>query len=151
MKYAFALAVLSGLGAVVGTVWIGGLVAEPTVVERPYESALAWDDDKHAHESAGWQATLVGGRWQTPRVDLEIALRDNANAPLRGADIKVALSRPGGAAEPPWVNATATPSGTFVAPLQVSETGGWEAHIEVALGNQRLRFRRQLVVEGEAE
>ena len=57
---AFAAVVIAGLGAVVGTIWIGSQVKEQTVVADPYEEGLRHDAERHAREALGWDVALPG-------------------------------------------------------------------------------------------
>jgi hypothetical protein len=52
MKALLVLVGLAGFGAVAGAIYIGGRMAEPTVVPDPYEAGLRHDQDRHAHDRA---------------------------------------------------------------------------------------------------
>ena len=83
-KVAFAAVVIAGLGAVVGTIWIGSQVKEQTVVD-PYEEGLRYDAERRARGArlggrAARAARGAGGR------DARVRHRRRGRQAARGRD-----------------------------------------------------------------
>jgi nitrogen fixation protein FixH len=114
MKAVIALVVAVGLLAVVAAIWIGARVKEPTVVAKPYEEGLRYDEKRKA-AAASAQAARAGvedaaraaDEVGQVALDLEplppramsdltfVARVTRQGAPLDGAAVEVALSMPG--------------------------------------------------------
>ena len=58
MKFLILIVVVAGLGAVVGAIYVGARLKEPTVVADPYQAGLHYDE--HRHE--GTSSTVTAGQ-----------------------------------------------------------------------------------------
>jgi len=52
VRIVIAVAAVAAVGAIVGVVYVGQRMAEPTVVADPYEAGLRYDEAHHAHDAA---------------------------------------------------------------------------------------------------
>jgi hypothetical protein len=77
-----------GLGTVVATVWAGARLAEPTVVARPYEEGLRYDE---ARRERGELTLSIDPDPPRAMTELQFTVR---GAPA-GADVTLSLAMPG--------------------------------------------------------
>lgn len=145
---AISLAVAAGLGAVAGTVWVGSLVREETVVAQPYEEGLLHDQERRAREALGWAVELAG----VPDVGsatLAFAVRDRLGAPVDGA-VTLTVGRPDSGRGQWTVEATPAGGGAYRAELRLPAPGPWELRFDVRRGADRVRLTRTVRVGGVA-
>lgn len=141
---AISLAVAAGLGAVAGTVWVGSLVREETVVAQPYEEGLQHDQERRAREALGWAVELAG----MPVVGsgtLAFAVRDRQGAPVDGA-VTLTVGRPDSGRGQWSVEAAPAGAGAYRADLRLPAAGPWEIRFDVRRGADRVRLTRTLRV-----
>lgn len=148
MKPVIALAVLVALGAVGGTIWIGSLVREDTVVAQPYEEGLEYDRERRGREALGWSVEVA-----PPAAGpgtLAFALRDGAGRPLEGAEVALTVGRPD-TGRGQWT-AAARPreGGGYAADLAFPAPGPWEIRFDVRRGPDRVRLTRTVDVPAAA-
>jgi nitrogen fixation protein FixH len=146
VKVFIAVVLAAGLGTVVATIWIGSGVREEQVVDQPYETGLRYDADRAARSALGWTARVEeAGLAPRPSV-VRLTLWDGAGAPLDGAQVTVAATRPETSRD--RVTARARPLGTgrYEAELAFAGAGRWEVALDVRRGADRLVLERSVTV-----
>jgi nitrogen fixation protein FixH len=143
---ALGAAVVAGLGAVVGTVWVGAHVREDTVVARPYEEGLGQDADRRARAALGLAVALAEEPLEAGAAPLRFALADRAGRPVEDVAVTVELSRPETSRGVLAATARAEGGGRFAADLAFPAPGPWDVRFDVALGETRVRLERRVAV-----
>lgn len=149
MKLVIAIAALAALGAIGGTVWVGTLVREETVVAHPYDEGLGYDRERHDREALGWEVQVepapapgAGG--------LAFAVRDAAGRPVEGA-VTLLVGRPDSGRGQWTVEARPEGAGRYRAAVAFPAAGPWEVRFDVRRRDERVRLTRTVrVAEGAA-
>lgn len=130
------------LAATIGAIVVGSRSFEGTVVDKPYETGLAWDEARRNRESLGWSVVLQETTYQTGTNDLIVMVRDKNGFPLSDAVVSVAVSRPSTRAFDRTYRAAARPDGRYRAAIDLPLYGNWEVTIEVSRMNDRAGFNK---------
>ncbi len=97
MRFFIVIIVLTcilALAATIGTIVVGSRSFEGTVVDKPYETGLAWDEERRNQESLGWSVVLQKATYKTGKNDLIVMVHDKNGVPLSDAVVSVVVSRP---------------------------------------------------------
>ena len=123
-KVAFAAVVIAGLGAVVGTIWIGSQVKEQTVVVDPYEEGLRYDAERRAR-GARREVALPAPPAAPGDATLAFAIADGDGRPLEGATVAVSVGRPDTSRGVTTVSARPDGAGRYAAEVELPAAGPW--------------------------
>ncbi|HSD19794.1 MAG TPA: FixH family protein [Anaeromyxobacter sp.] len=141
-RVAFAAVVTAGLGAVIGTVWIGSQVKEQTIVADPYEEGLRHDAERHAREALGWDVTLPAPPAAPGDVTLAFAIADGKGRAVEGAVVTVSVARPDTSRGVTTVAARPDGGGRYAAELELPAAGPWVLRFDVRRGEDRVRIEK---------
>ncbi|MGC3997349.1 MAG: hypothetical protein QM767_07540 [Anaeromyxobacter sp.] len=136
LKLLVAVAVVTALGAVVGTIWVGSGVREDTVVAHPYEQGLQYDADRRAAQQGAAPrpggCDLAAGPCTLPAGDgLEVTLALAPRPPrtMAALTVEASLRRAGAPAEAAAVGLDLAMAGMDMGPnhvaLQPAGPGRW--------------------------
>jgi FixH protein len=147
VKHATALgaAVVAGLGAIAGTVWVGSQVREETVVAQPYEEGLLYDRERHAREALGWAVEVGTAPPAGASAALDFTVRDRRGHPVDGA-VTLTVGRPDTSRGQWRAEAAPTGGGAYRAELRFPAPGPWEVRFDVRRGAERARITRTVRV-----
>jgi len=143
-------ATVAGLGAVVGTVWVGSAVREETVVANAYEEGLRQDADRRARAALGWEVRLPPPPAAPGTAALAFEVRDREGKPLEGADVRVWLSRPETSRGAVTRDARPVGPGRYTVDLELAAPGAWLLRFEVRRGADRVQIEKLITVGGGA-
>lgn len=147
MRHATALgaAVVAGLGAIAGTVWVGSQVREETVVAQPYEEGLEYDRERHAREALGWAVEVGEAPAAGASAPLSFTVRDRRGGPVDAA-VTLTFGRPD-TSRGQW-RAEAMPGGggAYRVEPRFPAPGPWEIRFDVRRGQERARLTRTVQV-----
>jgi nitrogen fixation protein FixH len=151
VKLFIAVVLAAGLGTVVATIWIGSGVREEQVVEKPYETGLRYDADRAARASLGWTARVDDARVDDARLAVgpsvvRFTIWDGAGAPLDGAEVMVAATRPETSRDRVTAAARGLGGGRYEATVAFAGAGPWEIALAVRRGAERLVLEREVTV-----
>jgi nitrogen fixation protein FixH len=146
VKLFIAVVLAAGLGTVVATIWIGSGVREEQVVEQPYETGLRYDADRAARASLGWTARVDNARLAVGPSVVRFTIWDGAGAPLDGAAVMVAATRPETSRDRVTAVARGLGDGRYEAELPFAAAGRWELALDVRRGADRLVLEREVTV-----
>ncbi len=149
-KLAFAAAVVAGIGAVVGTVWIGSSVKEETIVADPYEEGLRYDAERHARAALGWDVVLAAPPASPGEVTLPFAVADGQGRPVSGAVIAVSVARLDTSRGVATVAARPDGAGRYAAEVDLPAAGPWLLRFDVRRGEDRVRIEKVVHVGAPA-
>lgn len=147
MKHAAALgaAVVAGLGAIAGTVWVGSQVREETVVAQPYEEGLLYDRERRAREALGWAVEVGPVPAAGAGAALAFTVRDRRGGPVDGA-VTLTAGRPDTSRGQLTAEAVPAGRGAYRAELRFPAAGPWEIRFDVRRGADRARLTRTVRV-----
>ncbi len=151
MRPLIAVASLAAIGAVAVTIVVGARLSEETVVKDPYERGLHHDAERHARERLGWQARFDAADLRPGGDGLGFTLHDKAGAPVDGATVRVAVTRPAGPGDERQGTAAALGGGRYRAPVAFAAPGFWDVRLDVARGADSAGLTQQVRVEAAAE
>jgi nitrogen fixation protein FixH len=148
-RLALGAAVAAGLGAVITTVWVGARVKEETVVAKPYEEGLRYDEERRARAELGWQVRLAT---PAPRpAPLAFEILDAAGRPLDGATVTVSIERPDTSRDARRLEARALGGGRHEAGPVALEPGPWRLRFDVRRGDRRVQLERTVRVDAPCD
>jgi nitrogen fixation protein FixH len=136
------MVVVAGLGAVVGTVWIGSWVKEQTIVADPYEEGLRYDAERHARAALGWDVTLPAPPAGPGDVTLAFAIADGKGRAVEGASVAVSVARPDTSRGVTTVAARPDGAGRYAAEVELPAAGPWLLRFDVRRGEDRVRIEK---------
>ena len=150
MKPLIAVAAVAALGAVVVTIAVGTSLREETVVKDPYEHGLRHDQERQARERLGWQARFDPADLRPGGAGLGFTLVDKAGAPVEGAEVRVAVTRPAGPGDERQGTAQALGGGRYRAPVGFAAPGFWDVRLDATRGADAVGLTQQVRVEAGA-
>jgi nitrogen fixation protein FixH len=147
--FVVAAAAVVGLGAVVGTIWVGSRVREETVVEKPYEAGLAQEADRAARARLRWDVRIESAPVAAGAGTFTFSVLDGEGKLLTGAEVDVAVGRPDTSRGIVRAKAATIGPGRFAADSGVDGRGEWLATFDVKRGGDQLRIEKPLRAAGE--
>ena len=147
MKPLIAVASLAALGAVAATIAVGTSLREETVVKDPYEHGIHHDQERKARERLGWQARFDAADLRTGGSGLTFTLVDRAGAPVEGAVLKLAVTRPAGPGDERQGAAVALGGGRYRAPVGFAAPGFWDVRLDATRGPDTVGLTQQVRIE----
>jgi nitrogen fixation protein FixH len=147
MKPLIILASLAALGAVAVTIAVGISLKEETVVKDPYEHGLRYDHDRAVRSRLGWQARFDAASLRPGGAELGFTLVDRAGAPVDGAEVMVAVTRPAGPGDECQGSARALGGGRYLAPVGFAAPGFWDVRLDATRGGDAVGLTQQVRVE----
>lgn len=149
MKTLIIIVTLIGLSAVVGAIVIGIKSFEGTVVDKPYETGLAWDSTEKEKASLGWKLELGTKRFKTNENVLLLNVFDKEGKPLPDAEISIKVSRPSTGAYDKVYVAPMQPGGAYQALVQLPLFGHWDVKVQVKSEGKTVVFDEKIFAEKE--
>jgi nitrogen fixation protein FixH len=150
MKTMLAIVVAIGLASVIATLWLGTSSFEPTVVKDPYEHGLHHDQERHARDRLGWHARFDPAALRAGGAALPFELLDGKGAPLDGATVQVALTRPAGGGDARTGQARPLGGGRYQLEAGFAAPGFWDVRLDVTRGADVSGLVQQVRVEAPA-
>jgi nitrogen fixation protein FixH len=143
-----AAAVLSAIGAVVVTIWIGAKVKEEKIVADPYEEGLRHDAERRDRERLGWEVRTEPPVVTASGVELAFAVLDRAGKPVDGASVVVSAGRRETSRGVRLLDARPLGGGRYAVELP-REDGARLLRFDVRRGADRVRIERTLELAAE--
>jgi nitrogen fixation protein FixH len=130
------------LAATIGAIVVGSRSFEGIVVDKPYETGLAWDDERRNHENLGWSVVLQKAIYKTGKNDLIIMVRDKNGALFSDAVVSVAVSRPSTRAFDRTYLTVVQPNGRYRTEIDLPFYGNWDLIVDVSRKKERTSFNK---------
>lgn len=146
MKKLLFIVAAIGLVVVAGTIMVGILTFEGTVVQNPYESGLRWDAEHRAREKAGWSVRVTPGAIQQGRSSIQVMITDSKGNSVNGAIVQVLLSRPETSRFDIEVLMEHGVSGGYQTIIAPALPGKWLAHIVVRKEGVEVTFQETFLL-----
>jgi len=147
MKPLIVAASVTAVGAVVATISIGASLREETIVKDPYEHGLRYDHDRAIRSRLGWQARFEPADLKPGGAALHFALIDKAGAPVEGAEVRVAVTRPAAPGDERQGTATGLGGGRYRAPVGFAAPGFWDVRLDATRAGDAVGLTQQVRVE----
>ena len=132
------------LAATIGAIVVGSRSFEGIVVDKPYETGLAWDEERRNQESLGWSVDLQKATFKTGKNDLIIMVRDKNGSLLSDAVVSVAVSRPSTRAFDRIYLTVVQPNGRYRTEIDLPFYGNWDLIVDVSRKKERTSFNKMI-------
>jgi nitrogen fixation protein FixH len=146
MRLFLTFVVVVGLGAVVGAVVVGLRVFDGTVVDRPYERGLAWDEERERREAAELDVSIDGGFFRVGLNNVVVRV-SRKGEPVVDGSVGLRLNRPGTGEHEKRYRALRRDDGAYAFPAVFPLPGRWEAVVVVERDGLPLEYRHTVTVE----
>jgi nitrogen fixation protein FixH len=133
---------LIALAATIGTIIIGIRNFEGTVVDKPYETGLAWDKTRKAKEMLGWTVDVQGGPFKTGKNEVIVKVLDKEGSSLSDAVVTMTASRPSTNAYNRSYQTMVQGAGRYSASIDLPLVGSWDIIIDVRRKNEHDSFKK---------
>ncbi len=150
MKTLIFIVSIIAVGATVVTIVVGEKSFEGLVVEKPYESGLAWDKTTQQMAALGWRVSIDAHSLQLWTNDLRIDVYDKSGARLSDAEVVVRLTKPETNAYDRIYAAIRQSDGVYHATVTLPARGNWQAVIAVSRGQDRAIYTIPLSASGDS-
>jgi nitrogen fixation protein FixH len=147
------LAVLSilVLASTIATIVVGTRTFEGIVVDKPYETGLAWDETAKQKSLLGWKVVFPATQFTEGRNDLFFTVLDRNGAPLSEAAAVVSISRPSTGAFDKTYQTRREQDGRYHAVIDLPLHGNWEVTIMVNSREAKSGFKNTIFAERGAK
>ncbi|HYA88952.1 MAG TPA: FixH family protein [Nitrospirota bacterium] len=132
------------LAATIGTIIIGTRNFEGTVVGKPYETGLAWDETRKAKEMLGWTVDVEGGPFKTGKDEVIVKVLDKEGSALLDAVVTLTVSRPSTNAYNRSYQTIVLGAGRYSASIDLALVGNWDIIIDVSRKNDHDSFKKTI-------
>jgi nitrogen fixation protein FixH len=154
MRFYIVIIILTcilAFAATIGAIVVGSRSFEGIVVDKPYETGLAWDEERRNQKNLGWSVVLQKATFKTGKNDLIIMLRDKNGAPLSDAVVSVAVSRPSTRAFDRTYLTVVQPNGRYRTEIDLPLYGKWGVIIDVSRKNERTSFNNMISADQDGQ
>ena len=135
------------LAATIGTIIIGSRSFEGLVVDKPYETGLAWDKEHGKCDRLGWKAALRRPIFRTGENDFSVMVTAKDGSPLSSATVTVVVTRPSTRAYDRTYKATQQTAGLYRTLVDLPLFGDWDLGIAVSHESDRCNFEQRVYAE----
>jgi nitrogen fixation protein FixH len=135
------------LAATIGTIVVGTSSFEGIVVEKPYETGLAWDETRRQKAELGWSVAALGAPFRKGRNELLIEAIDKTGVRLSEAVVRVTISRPATRKYDRTYQTVQETDGRYHADVELPLHGNWDVFVDVSRNNDRAVFSQTISAE----
>ena len=147
MRVLITVICIIALAATIGAIVVGKQSFEGLVVEKPYETGLAWDDTRQKQASLGWAISVEGAPFKTGSNEVAVKVFDKTGSVLTDAVVSVTVSRSSTRAYDKTYRAIRQPDGRYHSSINLLFYGNWDLIIDVSLKNDHSRFKEAIFAE----
>jgi len=147
LKTLLVLVAIIAIAAVLGAIVVGKSTFDGTVVDKPYESGLAYDAVQKEREASGWNVAIVNPSGHVGKNELMISVIDKDGRHLSATDVTLTISRPSSTAYDKTYTTIRTDTGPFRAEITLPLYGYWDAEIHVTAEGKSITFERKFLAE----
>jgi nitrogen fixation protein FixH len=148
MRTLIILVSILAIVATIGTVVVGRYSFEGIVVDKPYETGLAWDAIQQTRENLAWTTALRQAHFKTGRNDLNVTILAKDGLPLANALVRVTISRPSTRAFDRTFQTVQQADASYRGSIDLPLYGNWDLNIDVNSGADRTCFKKTIFAEG---
>jgi len=147
MRVLIILICIIALAATIGAIIIGRQSFEGLVVEKPYETGLAWDKTRQKQRDLAWTVSVQGAPFKTGKNELIVNVFDKSGSQITDAIITITVSRPATQAYDKTYRTIHKSDGRYHASINLPVQGNWDLNIDVSLKNDHSSFREAIFAE----
>ena len=115
----------------IGTIIVGSRMFDGVVVERPYDTGLAWDEAQKRQARLGWKVVVVNATLNVGSNELILGISDRDGTLLNDATVVVTVSRPSTKAYDRIYRAVPRGGGRYQVPISLPLVGLWDIRTEI--------------------
>jgi len=115
----------------IATIIVGSRMFDGVVVERPYDTGLAWDEAQKRQARLGWKVVVVNANLKVGSNELILVVSDRDGTPLKDATVVVTVSRPSTKAYDRIYRAMPGGGGRYQVPISLPLVGLWDIRTEI--------------------
>jgi nitrogen fixation protein FixH len=139
------------LAATIVTIIVGTRSFEGIVVDKPYETGLAWDEQARQKSKLGWKVSVAGARFPTGENELAIDAVDRYGQPLENIAVTATVSRPSTRDFDKTYTAVRQQNGRYRSSVVFPLYGAWDITIDVSRNGDRGVYRQAVYAEPPAD
>jgi nitrogen fixation protein FixH len=147
MRILIILICIIALAATIGAIIVGRQSFEGLVVEKPYETGLAWDETRRKQTNLGWTISVQGAPFKTGKNELTIKVLDKSRSLLADAAVSVTVSRSSTRAYDKTYRTSRQSDGRYHASINLLFYGNWDLIIDVSHDNDHSIFKEAIFAE----
>jgi nitrogen fixation protein FixH len=147
MKAVISLLVVVVLLVIGATIWIGAQVAETPLEGGHHDRGLRDHAGAAAPARPGWQARFEPADLRPGGESLGFRLVDQGGAPVEGARVAVAVTRPAGPGDERRADATEVGGGRYRAAVAFAAPGFWDVRLDARRGAESVAVTQQVRIE----
>ena len=147
MRILIIFACILALAATLGTIVVGMVSFEGVVVEKPYDTGLAWDQTRLNKVKLGWTVSLRNPGFTTGINDLSLLITDKHGAPLADAVVSVKISRPSTVAYDKIYSLVRQPDSMYHAFIDIPLKGNWDVITDIVYRGDNASFTNTALAE----
>jgi len=151
MRTLIILVCILAVAATIGTIVIGRYSFEGIVVDKPYETGLAWDAIRQNRENLAWTTAVQRATFKTGGNDLIVTVLGRDGLPLANARVRVKVSRPSTQAYDRTYQTIQRSDGNYQGSIDLPLYGNWDLIIDVSRNADRASFKKSIFAEGAAK
>lgn len=121
----------------IGTIIVGSRMFDGVVVERPYDTGLAWDEAQKRQARLAWRVVVVNANLKVGTNELILRVYDRDRSLLNDATVVVTISRPSTKVYDRTSRAVPVGGGRYQVPIHLPLVGLWDIRTEVTLRDDR--------------
>ena len=147
MKLVITLVTVSVVVITIVTIVAGSRSFDGVVVDKPYETGLAWDKTHEQKAKLGWTVSFKENKYGMGRNDVLITVRDKAGRNLQSPVVTVGISRPETFRYDQTYSTVLQPDGKVSASIDLPVQGNWNLIVSVRQGDNQAQFTYPVFAE----
>jgi nitrogen fixation protein FixH len=147
MRILIILICVIALAATIGAIIVGRRSFEGLVVEKPYETGLAWDETRQKQTNLGWTVSVQGAPFKLGKNELIVKVIDKSRSLLTDAAVSVTVSRSSTRAYDKTYRTTQQSDSRYHASIDLQLYGNWDLIIDVSRDNDHSIFKETIFAE----
>ncbi|HUI67634.1 MAG TPA: FixH family protein [Nitrospirota bacterium] len=147
MRILIIVICIIALAATIGAIIVGKRSFEGLVVEKPYETGLAWDETRNKQTNLGWTVSVQGARFKTGKNELIVKVVDKSRSLLTDAAVSVTVSRSSTREYDKTYRTIEQSDGRYHASISLPLYGSWDLIIDVSRKNDHSIFKEAIFAE----
>ena len=149
MKTLIIVVIAIGLVSVIAVIVVGTRNFEGIVVEKPYETGLAWDSAEGERESLGWSVDIRTKKFRIGENDVLLRISDKEGKPLSLATVMIMVSRPSTNVYDKKYRVVSQLEGIYEAQVELPLFGYWDMNISIVKQGKNVVLHEKIFAEKE--
>ena len=147
MRILIILICIIALAATIAAIIVGSRSFEGLVVDKPYETGMAWDKMRQNRANLGWTVSVQGAPFKTGENELIVKILDKNGSLITNATVSVTVSRPSTRTYDKTYQAVREADGHYRASVDLLLYGNWDVTIDASRNNDHSSFKEKIFAE----